>query len=70
LYQYGAFIKGIELHFENGLITKALAAENEQMLLDMIAVENANKIGEFSLTDRRTSRITKFMAETLYDENV
>ena len=35
----------------------------------MIAQHNADKIGEFSLTDRRFSRITKFMAETLYDEN-
>ena len=36
----------------------------------MIDVEGANKIGEFSLTDGRMSNITKFMAETLYDENV
>ncbi len=36
----------------------------------MIATENADKLGEFSLTDRRFSRITRFMAETLYDENV
>lgn len=27
-------------------------------------------VGEFSLTDRRLSRITKFMGETLFDENV
>lgn len=36
----------------------------------MIAVENANKLGEVSLTDHRMSRITKFMADTLFDENV
>jgi len=36
----------------------------------MIATENADKIGEFSLTDGRLSRITRFMAETLFDENV
>ena len=36
----------------------------------MIATENADKVGEFSLTDRRFSRITKFMAQTLFDENV
>ena len=36
----------------------------------MIASPNANKVGEFSLTDKRFSKITKFMAETLYDENV
>jgi aminopeptidase len=36
----------------------------------MIAQENADKVGEFSLTDRRHSRITRFMANTLYDENM
>ena len=36
----------------------------------MIAVPNADKIGEYSLTDKKHSRITKFMGETLYDENV
>jgi len=36
----------------------------------MIAIEDANKIGEFSMTDRRLSKITRFMAETLYDENI
>ena len=36
----------------------------------MIAQENADKVGEFSLTDKRHSRITKFMATTLYDENM
>ena len=28
-----------------------------------------NPVGEISLTDGRLSRITRFMAETLYDEN-
>ena len=36
----------------------------------MLKVENADRIGEYSLTDRRLSRITKFMGETLFDENV
>ena len=51
-------------------MSKATATEGEDVLREMIAVDNANKIGEFSLTDRRFSRITKFMGETLYDENV
>ena len=29
----------------------------------------ACRLGEFSLTDRRFSKIDRFMAETLYDEN-
>jgi aminopeptidase len=36
----------------------------------MIAAPGADRVGEFSLTDARLSRITKFMASTLYDENV
>ena len=70
LYRYGSLIKGAYLEFENGLVTKATAEEGEELLREMIAVENADKVGEFSLTDRRFSRITKFMGLTLYDENV
>ena len=70
LYHYGKLIKGIQLRFEDWLITKASADEGEDMLLEMISAENANKIWEFSLTDKRLSRITRFMADTLYDENV
>jgi len=39
------------------------------VLKEMIATVGAERIGEFSLTDRRFSRITRFMAQTLYDEN-
>ena len=70
LYRYGSLIKGAYLEFKDGCVTKATATEGEDVLREMIAVENADKIGEFSLTDRRFSRITKFMGETLYDENV
>ena len=36
----------------------------------MIASDpGAERVGEFSLTDGRLSRITRFMAETLFDEN-
>ncbi|MDD2487766.1 MAG: aminopeptidase [Candidatus Gracilibacteria bacterium] len=70
LYRYGNIIRGIELEFKDGVIISSKASENEELLKDMIAAENADKIGEFSLTDRRFSRITKFMGETLYDENV
>ena len=31
--------------------------------------KGADKLGEFSLTDKRFSRIDHFMANTLYDEN-
>ena len=70
LYRYGVLIEGVELEFTDGIITNAKASNNEQMLKDMLSVPNANKIGEFSLTDKKFSRITRFMGETLYDENV
>lgn len=70
LYRYGNIIEGIELTFENGLVTHASATKGEHILKDMLATKNANKLGEFSLTDKRLSKITHPMAETLFDENI
>jgi aminopeptidase len=70
LYIFGSLITGIELAFKAGEVVKASAAENEDLLLEMLATEKANRIGEFSLTDARLSPITHFMAETLFDENM
>ena len=70
LYYSGKRISGVSLSFENGVVVASTAAENEDALKEMIAQENANKVGEFSLTDKRHSRITKFMATTLFDENM
>jgi len=70
LYYSGKRISGVSLKFENGVVVASSATENEDALKEMIAQENANKVGEFSLTDKRHSRITKFMATTLFDENM
>jgi aminopeptidase len=70
LYYSGKRISGVSLSFENGIVVNSSAVENEDALKEMIAQENADKVGEFSLTDRRHSRITRFMATTLYDENM
>lgn len=70
LYRYSNKITGIQLWFKNGLVVKSSAKTNEKLLKEMIATKGANKIGEYSLTDGRHSRITKFMAETLFDENM
>lgn len=69
LYRYGNIIKNISLEFKDGKVIKATADKNEKLLREMIAQKNADKIGEFSLTDKRFSKISKFMANTLYDEN-
>jgi aminopeptidase len=70
LYRYGNLVKGIRLKFAGGRVVEATAEQNERVLTEMIATEGADRVGEFSLTDRRFSRITRFMAHTLYDENV
>jgi aminopeptidase len=70
LYRYGNLVKGIRLEFAGGRVSAASAEENEAVLREMVATDGADRIGEFSLTDRRLSRITRFMAHTLYDENV
>jgi aminopeptidase len=70
LYYSGKRISGVSLSFQNGIVVTSSATENEEALKEMISQENADKVGEFSLTDRRHSRITKFMATTLFDENM
>ena len=70
LYRYGNLINDIYLEFEDGKVVEASASEGEDVLKEMINSENADKVGEYSLTDSRFSRITEFMANTLYDENV
>jgi aminopeptidase len=71
LYYFGPKVEGIELHFEKGRVVKATAKKNQKLLKEMLSADKgAAQIGEYSLTDKRLSRITKFMAETLFDENI
>lgn len=70
LYRYGNVVSGIELIFKKGKVVKARAEKGEQVLQEMLKTKNADKLGEFSLTDNRLSRISHVMAETLFDENI
>ena len=70
LYRYGNLITDVYLEFNKGKVTKFDASKGREVLKSMIETKGANYVGEFSLTDRRLSRITKFMGETLFDENV
>ena len=69
-YRYGKRIDGIELWFKNGKVVKSKATQNHDLLKSMLKTPGGNYLGEFSLTDARLSRITKPMAEILYDENM
>ncbi len=70
LYAHGSLITGIELEFADGRVVASRADENEPLLKEMLAADGADRIGEFSLTDTRLSPITRFMASTLFDENI
>lgn len=70
LYRYGNVVKDIKLKFKDGKVIESKAKVGGEVLKEMIRTEGADMIGEFSLTDSRFSKITKFMGETLFDENM
>jgi aminopeptidase len=70
LHRYGSLIEGIRLTFEGGRVVEATAKRNGELLRAMIeSDEGASRVGEISLTDGRLSPITRYMGETLFDEN-
>ena len=70
LYRYWNLIEWIRLEFKKWKLVKAHADKNDKILQEMIKIEWMDHLWEFSLTDARVSKITHFMAETLFDENV
>jgi len=69
-FRGGNYVKGIRLEFKSGSAVKISAKKGEEYVKKIMATDKgASRIGEYSLTDRRFSRIDKFMADTLFDEN-
>lgn len=69
-YKSGNYVEGILLEFDRGNVINAAAKKGEKFLKQIITMDTgAKRIGEFSLTDRRFSKIDTFMADTLFDEN-
>ncbi|MGB5986247.1 MAG: aminopeptidase, partial [Desulfobacterales bacterium] len=69
-YRAGHRVEGVRLVFEKGRVSEASAQRGEKFLRKQLAMDpGASRVGEFSLTDRRFSKIDRFMATTLYDEN-
>ncbi|MFO7709841.1 MAG: aminopeptidase [Desulfobacterales bacterium] len=69
-FRHGNIVRGVRLEFCKGRVTRARAEEGERFLNSQLGMDaGAAQVGEFSLTDRRFSRINRFMANTLYDEN-
>ena len=70
LYRYWSLVEWIRLEFKDWKLIKAHADKNDDILQEMIKIEWMDHLWEFSLTDARISKITHFMAESLFDENV
>ncbi|GBR74420.1 peptidase M29 [Candidatus Termititenax aidoneus] len=69
-YRGGNYVEGIDLTFSKGSAVKIRAKKGEEYVQKTLRLDKqANKIGEFSLTDKRFSKIDKFMADILFDEN-
>jgi aminopeptidase len=69
-FKDGNYVEGVRLEFKRGVVVKIDARKGRDFVSKQLAVDTgARRVGEFSLTDRRFSKITKFMANTLYDEN-
>lgn len=69
-FRHGNYVEGVRLEFEKGKVVRIKAKKGEEFTRKQLSMdEGARKVGEFSLTDKRFSRIGRFMANTLYDEN-
>lgn len=69
-FRSGNIVQGVRLEFRSGRVVSVSARKGEGFVRSQLKIDGgADKLGEFSLTDRRFSRINRFMASTLYDEN-
>lgn len=69
-FRSGNYVEGIRLEFKKGSVVDVKAKKGRKFIADQIAMDQgAKRVGEFSLTDKRFSRINRFMANTLFDEN-
>ena len=69
-YRSGNLVKGLKLEFKGGRAVKIDADEGAVFARKQLSMDTgACQVGEFSLTDKRFSKIDRFMANTLFDEN-
>ncbi|MDC0335700.1 aminopeptidase [Pseudodesulfovibrio sp.] len=68
--RYGHLVIGAAIDFSDGIAVRVEAGRGEVFLQNqMYSDSGCRRVGEFSLTDKRFSRVDKFMAHTLLDEN-
>ncbi len=69
-FRSGNYVEGVRLTFDKGIAVKVQAVVGEEFTIKQLTMDpGAGRVGEFSLTDKRFSRIDRFMADTLFDEN-
>ena len=69
-FRSGNYVDGVRIEFKRGKAVRVEARKGEDFVIKQLSIDKgACQIGEFSLTDKRFSKIDKFMASTLYDEN-
>ena len=69
-FRNGNYVEGVRLTFERGKAVGIEAEQGGEFAAKQLAMDGgACRLGEFSLTDKRFSRIDRFMADTLFDEN-
>ena len=69
-YRSGNLVKGVKLTFKKGSTVSVDAQSGSDFVKKQLKMDRgASRLGEFSLTDKRFSKIDRFMANTLFDEN-
>ena len=67
----GQQVRDMRFVFKKGEVVECSAQQGEEYLRRQTMIDaGAKRIGELSFTDKRFSPIRKYMADTLYDENV
>jgi len=65
----GREVTGVELHFENGRVIKASAAQNEDFLMSRLDMDKgARYLGEFAIGTNY--KINRFIKKILFDEKI
>ncbi len=68
--RYGHLVHGASIDFSAGIAVRVESARGQVFLQNQMYLDaGARRVGEFSLTDKRFSRVDRFMAHTLLDEN-
>jgi aminopeptidase len=69
-YRNGNLVRDVRLEFRHGSVCGVEAALGREFVEEQVGMDaGAARLGEFSLTDTRFSKIDQFMADTLFDEN-